>query len=86
MKMQSSLTASAYRNGISKESRKYRENKIENIFHIKTKPVMIVKQGTCRCKYPGCGAYLDVLTHVHAEKHGYKDKYEMIAAGMVEYL
>lgn len=32
--------------------------------------------------YPGicldCGCHFDVLTHYHAQSHGYKDAYEMI--------
>lgn len=29
----------------------------------------------CNCTV--CGVRLEILTHVHAEKHGYRDKYEM---------
>lgn len=31
-----------------------------------------------------CGACYDVLTHVHAQKHGYETREDMIKAGMVE--
>lgn len=38
----------------------------------------------CRCLI--CGQVLDMLTHVHASKHNYKDKYEMVADGKVKFL
>jgi hypothetical protein len=38
----------------------------------------------CRCLI--CGNLLGMLTHCHAEKHGYKNKQEMIADGKVEFL
>ena len=33
-----------------------------------------------------CGDNLNILTHVHAEKHGFKNKYEMMEAGMVKWI
>lgn len=30
-----------------------------------------------------CGEYMDVITHYHAELHGYKRAEELIAAGMI---
>lgn len=32
-----------------------------------------------------CGYELNILTHVHAEKHGYKNKYEMMEAGVLKW-
>jgi hypothetical protein len=40
--------------------------------------------GLCQCLE--CGALLNVLTHAHAAKHGYKDKFDLIAAGKVKFL
>lgn len=37
--------------------------------------------GTCLI----CGLHFDVLLHLHAESHGFKDAYEMIDAGLVEF-
>lgn len=37
--------------------------------------------GTCLI----CGLHYDVLLHIHAESHGFKDAYEMINAGMIEF-
>lgn len=34
--------------------------------------------GLCLC----CGEYVDVLLHIHAEQHGFKDAYEQIEKGM----
>ena len=33
-----------------------------------------------------CGDSLQMLTHAHAEKHGYKDKYTMAKAGKVKFI
>lgn len=38
----------------------------------------------CQCMV--CGEMLDVLTHVHAQSHGYKDREEIIAAGYIRTL
>ena len=32
-----------------------------------------------------CGLHFDVLLHIHAESHGFKDAYEMIDAGLVKF-
>jgi len=41
-------------------------------------------QDECQCLI--CGKMLGMLTHCHAEKHGYKDKYAIIKAGKVRFL
>lgn len=48
------------------------------------KPLNIVKnKDLCQCKI--CDKFLDILTHTHAEKQGYKDKWEMIADNKVQF-
>lgn len=42
------------------------------------------KDGPCKCLI--CGQILDILTHVHAEKHGYSCKQDLIKAGKVMFL
>ena len=37
--------------------------------------------GTCLI----CGLHFDVLLHIHAESHGFKDAYEMIDAVLVKF-
>ena len=37
----------------------------------------------CTCNV--CGLHLNILTHYHAEQHGYKDKYALIEAGHVSW-
>lgn len=32
-----------------------------------------------------CGKHLDLLTHVHAEGHGYANKYELIEDGKIKW-
>lgn len=73
-----------HQTGMCKETRLAHDSKVEQILNPPKKPVALVKKGTCRCKI--CGQLLDMLTHAHSDKHAYKDKYEMIAAGMVEFL
>lgn len=32
-----------------------------------------------------CGLHFDVLLHTHAESHGFKNAYQMINAGVIEF-
>jgi hypothetical protein len=50
-------------------------------------PQMIhLTRGAAECRCLICGNLLGMLTHVHAENHGYKNKQEMIDDGKVEFL
>lgn len=40
----------------------------------------------CVCLMPGCGRVCELLTNVHAQQHGYRDKFEMIKAGMIKFI
>ncbi len=48
--------------------------------------IIHLTRNTAECKCLICGNLLGVLTHCHAEKHGYKNKQEMINDGKVEFL
>lgn len=50
----------------------------------KSKPITWHDNNICQCLE--CGAILNILTHAHAARHGYKDKYEMLTAGKVKFL
>ncbi|MBU2703903.1 hypothetical protein Ga0466249_005053 [Sporomusaceae bacterium BoRhaA] len=43
-------------------------------------------RSTAECRCLICGKFLGLLTHCHAEKHGYKNKQEMIDDGKIEFL
>ncbi len=43
------------------------------------KPNKDISQNPCHCLI--CGERLDPVTHAHAEKHGYSDKWEFIKSG-----
>lgn len=49
------------------------------MFVMKKKRITMFTPGKCLV----CGLGYDVLTYVHAEKHGYKSPEEMIKAGVV---
>ena len=71
----------------------YDEHRIFHAFCRKKLGSLPVIQFVHRCKNrrfnPGtcliCGLHFDVLLHIHAESHGFKDAYEMIDAGLVKF-
>ncbi len=80
---------------MSKESRRVREIKASAIesnarqakkpvrtyqWSVRSKKALAWTAGRCKL----CGECYEVLTNVHAERHGFRDKYEMIECGAVE--
>ncbi|WP_215832097.1 hypothetical protein, partial [Pelorhabdus rhamnosifermentans] len=49
-------------------------------------PMVHLTRSTAECRCLICGKFLGLLTHCHAEKHGYKNKQEMIDDGKIEFL
>ena len=51
-----------------------------------SKPFKLVPRWNSICQCLVCGELLEILTHAHAEKHGYKNKQELLKAGKIKYI
>ena len=60
-------------------------NKIEHdsLTSKQTIPTFTVHRWNSICQCLVCGELLEILTHAHAEKHGYKNKQEFVKAGKI---
>lgn len=73
-----------------REIRKNHDVSCEMFFHERKKPNVALPQIKKKTRWcPGyctiCGEFMDIITHSHAQSHGYKDADAMIAAGKVRW-